>query len=54
MYFKLAVSIIAVLIFGSSIPEAETFTIGMLMLIGFIVSIAISLAIIALIKEESL
>ena len=40
---KLAIYLIAVLVFGSSVPEAESFTVGMILLVGFIVSAAMFL-----------
>ncbi len=53
MYFKLALSILAVFVFGSSVPESESFISGMIMLTLFIVSVAFAISYIAQIEESS-
>jgi hypothetical protein len=41
---KLALYILAVFVTGASVPEAESFTTGMIMLVLFIVSVALTLS----------
>jgi len=53
MYIKLALSIILVFIFGSSIPDAESLTAGMIMLSLFVLSVMFALSYITQINESS-